>query len=225
MTSCVIFKCKNCTFDNMINSYKCELCFEDRCSTTLEAYLDEYKYAPRGSYMDKIKIKLQTIFTISEWMVLNSRGNGLCLINAVYRSLDLKTDFRQDLLQEIVTEITSVIGNELLFQKSNGKIIYINSHDTIDIINEKLTDLLDDNNLGESFIRLLSKNQNINILVLTSDSRSKTPFVLQYYKSELPDPKHLILLNVSGHYISLYHTYNSQFKENKINEIIERKLW
>ena len=91
----------------------------------------------------------------------------------------------------------------------------------------KLLDILNDENLSDVFIRILSKFTNTNILFLRRDSKSSTPlFLYEYYRSDQPGSNNLILFNFSGHYRTIY-SKNPLETQRKIAEIIRdpTKKW
>ncbi len=180
-------------------------------------YIEEnYKYAKSTSSIE-LKNKLQQLFPENEWMVLNPRGDGKCLLYAIYGSLEIGSNIEDDLFKSIKNQLQK--DSEILFQKSTGDIIIITNVDNDTLIKEKLSDILNDDNLSEIFIELLSKYHNINVLLLTRDSRSVKPYGNHFISSELDDPKYLILLNTSGHYVSLIPAGNPSLKQSRIQEI------
>ena len=236
------FTCKYCTFENDSGSI-CQMCgktntFDVKADTkvadthgavsscffkgtrvvSLNEFVSEYKSPPPEI------LKLRRVFSgPTDWKLVDPRGDGKCMIYGILETLKI---YPKDLTRFLYTTIIKQfeIEEELVFPKSNGDIVIITKQDSEEEIITKLLDILDDDNLSDIFIRILSRFTNTNILFLRRDSKSSEPYQLQYYRSDQPRPNNLILLNFSGHYRTIY-SDDPLETQRKIDEIIRDKKW
>jgi hypothetical protein len=176
--------------------------------------------------------KIEKIFHEEEWTIFSPRGDGKCLLYSIFQSLELQITDLFDFLADRLINYFKIIGDidELSFLTSKDKLVNISRSDTKEIVKDKLIILLNDDNLSELFIEVLSKSMGLNILLLMYDSKTKKKeeeqhYFQNYYDSTSTDPKYLILLNTQGHYMSVFPAGNPAMKQSKIEEIKDGKLW
>ena len=170
--------------------------------------------------------KMITLFPAAKWSIIDPRGNGVCMLHAIFQTLKLEIDispfeFYSDILLRGIKYYFYVHTSEKVIypQKPDGTIITINVNETDIEINEKIKKLLLCNNLPSQFVTyfmygLLDYDKYINILMLNRDARSSGQQYI-YLHYTIPDKlltdtnktslllTNIILLNDSGHYKSL----------------------
>ena len=201
----------------------------------------EFNYSELASEQTRAKNnKIKTIFKEDGWNILNPRGNGLCMFYACMFGLE-RSDFSQDDINLILIKgirkyfTINYQETDFFIEKSNqNRIMFYPNYTDIEIINN-FNLLLDDNNTCIRFAQILMYALEINILILSYDSKSENPYTMQLFDLQpqvdifeghmferlVPT---IILLNDSGHYFLISHT-NANNKNIKIKEILSNKLW
>jgi hypothetical protein len=157
--------------------------------------------------------QLKDQFKKEEWSIADIRGDGLCMMNSILISGE-RSDLNSTKLfiKCVQSYFKKYPGEEMYILKSNNEPIVLNSETTTDTIKH----LLDDNNLDNRLLIILSDILDINILVLTYDVRSKEPDRFTFYKA--PESKKIvILINWGGHFRPLI--AKSDIKHRKYMEI------
>ena len=147
--------------------------------TLLCNYLQEnYPSAASNVNSDRniLYLNLYRIFLEEGWSLLSSRDDGKCLLYIILQSLDIIIENSlEDFIAEQFIKYFRLYPRELTkyipHSKDYSKHIF-NRTDNKETIMSKLLELFDDNNLSEAFIEILSKSMNINILLLTKDTKS-----------------------------------------------------
>jgi len=189
----------------------------------LDEYYKEFSTKATDKTLQHLK-HLKETFKELYWKIINPKGNGLCMLHAIFNSLKLKVNYIDLLLNGFQEYFIS--NEDIYIPRSNEYFVGFIKEDNPEILKTKITELLDDNNLSSQLINIIilginkMYNMNVNILELIRDERSKKPYLQTYYKSPLTSSPHIgiILLNDGGHFKSLV-ADNIQYINDKITNI------
>jgi len=201
--------------------------------TSLANYLDKNYHVNASNETKAHKKHIIDTFSEPYWQIINPKGDGLCMLHAIFESLQLdNVDYISILVAGFQKYLEMDEEKYIYIQKSDGDLIIINSEDTLDILTANIINILDDNNLSSQLFPIIILglkimfNLNVDILLLTRDARSKNPYVKIIYLSTQDsdiNKKGIILLNDGGHYKSLIADQAAIYK--KIESIEKGNIW
>lgn len=158
--------------------------------------------------------------------IIDNIPDGHCMIHGVLSGLDcvFSHESHSDILMRGLHIYFHNSRSNLLIERSDKTVITFNYQDTLDDRLIKVQHILDDNNLSSRCLQLLALACDVNIIVLSYDSKSAIPCVIQEYHcpertfvferitfSEPSTSKTIILLCNGGHYYTLVHDDERQF--------------
>ena len=213
-------------------------------SESLLNWINKNIHANASANTKLVKEKLLTLFTPSQdWDIVDPPGDGFCTLYAAMIDSELPIIDKDYIIQLLIKGTKdyfkyeeSVKGDKSIvieFDPDAGDYGFIspNSSDTelVEIFN-KLKKLP---NTPTQIISLLIYALNRNILLLSYDPRSGTPYLQTYYKNENPDPemhalienKNTILFLYNGHTF-LLHNKDKGLKLETVERLLQnRNLW
>jgi len=198
----------------------------------LHSYLDsEYPHITSTSPNSPWIIRIKALFPKDSFDIIDVRGDGLCMVRAIFTAFEMVDDPIKFILGSVKKYFDKYKMEEFLIQNSKGEVLTLN-YDTSQN-DDYILSMIDDNNLDNKFLTIFSEFLQIDILALSYDSTSSTPFVYSEYKPRDEDvttiflapverPK-LIILNTGGHWRPITaHGSDPNIKNDKYREITSK---
>jgi hypothetical protein len=193
-----------------------------------------------SGYNTFLQKKLRDCFLANEygltnWKVFNPRGNGACMINAVFGAygynIPTESDCANELkigLKNFFSENTDVqnFSSTRLDGSNNQKLIIFQRNDSEELLELKFIDLLSGTNLGEDIMPLICYAFNCELIQLQHEIIDSKPYFFVYRPTHLlkTSPENqlrkIILLVQNGHYVCIFSDYKNNVPDAVLFDMI-----